>query len=303
MFFRTVFLFFFSLHVFFAQAFSVPPDSIKNTKTKKIILGTASAAVITGSLIYLNQAWYKQYSSGSFHFFNDGNEWLQMDKAGHVFSTYNSGRLMMQSMQWAGFSKKQSIFIGGTSGLLYMTVIEMMDGFSSGWGFSWGDFGSNVAGSALAVSQQYYWNEQRISFKYSFHETSFPKYRPSLLGSNLGEQILKDYNGQTYWLSVNLASFMKKEITFPKWLNVALRYGANDMISGDNNYAYINSDGSIIGNNRYRRCLLSLDVDFTKIKTKSAFLKGFFSAINCLKIPFPALEFGKNGVSGHGLYF
>jgi hypothetical protein len=278
-------------------------DSISNKKTKKIIVATSVGIVTTGSLIYLNQLWYSSYSSGNFHFFNDNAEWLQMDKVGHAFTTYNSGRLMMEAMQWAGFSKKQSIFIGGSSGFAYMTAIEIMDGFSGGWGFSWGDMGANFGGSALAISQQYFWNEQRIGLKYSFHQTSYPRYRPSELGSNLQEQFIKDYNGQTYWLSVNIASFLKRETKFPKWINVALGYGAQGMISGSDNYVVVNADGSVIGNARYRKYLLSLDVDLTKIKTRSHFLKGVFNVFNCFKIPFPTIEFNQHFTKIHPLYF
>jgi hypothetical protein len=46
------------------------------------------------------------------------------------------------------------------------------------------------------------------------------------------EQMLKDYNGQTYWLSVNLHSFYKGS-KIPKWLNLAIGYGANGMLTGN----------------------------------------------------------------------
>jgi hypothetical protein len=42
-----------------------------------------------------------------------------------------------------------------------------------------------------------------------FFIPQYAQYRPNVLGSSLAEQILKDYNGQTYWLSVNLHSFYK----------------------------------------------------------------------------------------------
>jgi len=296
-------LFSFFLQSVFAKAAVLPADSIKHTKTKKIILGTGAALVAGGSLIYLNQAWYKPHATGNFHFFADEREWLQMDKAGHVWSTYQAGRLMMQSMRWAGYTKGQSELLGAYSGFAYMTVIELMDGFSSGYGFSWADMGSNAAGSFLAWVQEHRWSEQRMLVKFSFHQTSFPQYRPALLGNNLAEQILKDYNGQTYWLSVNVASFMKKESRFPKWLNLAFGYGASGMISGNDNYVYVGSDGRIVGNERYRKCFLSLDIDFSKIYVKSRILKGVFNALNCLKIPFPAIEFSKSGVKGQALYF
>jgi hypothetical protein len=49
-------------------------------------------------------------------------------------------------------------------------------------------------------------------------------YRPNVLGSSLGTNA-KDYNGQTYWLSVNLHSFIKA----PKWLNLAIGYGGRNV--------------------------------------------------------------------------
>jgi hypothetical protein len=54
---------------------------------------------------------------------------------------------------------------------------------------------------------------------------------------------------------------------------------------------------------RYRQFYLSLDIDFTKIKTKSKFLQSVFSVVNGFKIPFPAIEFSKHGVKAHGFYF
>jgi uncharacterized protein YfiM (DUF2279 family) len=285
----------------FANHPVLPNDSTKDLKTRRIVFATGSVAAAAGSLMFLNEAWYKPYSSSGFHFFNDNSEWLQMDKVGHAFSCYQVGRLMMQSMQWAGFSERQSTWIGGTSGLMYMTVIELMDGRSSGWGFSWGDMCANAVGSALAVSQQQYWKEQRVSLKFSFHQTDLWQYRPNLLGSTLPEQVIKDYNGQTYWLSFNIRSFFKKS-NFPSWINFALGYGANNMIGG-NNFVLVTRNGEVIGNDRYRRCLLSLDVDLTKIKTKSKFLKGVLSALNCIKIPFPAIEFSRSKVNGYIFYY
>jgi len=56
--------------------------------------------------------------------------------------------------------------------------------------------------------------------KYSFSKTAYAKLRPNTLGGNFIQQALKDYNGQTYWLSANIWSF-NKESNFPKWLNIA----------------------------------------------------------------------------------
>ena len=169
-------------------------DTAVNFKNRKIILISGSGALITSSLLYLNQQWYKQYNTGKFHFFNDNAEWLQMDKAGHTFTTYQTGRLMMNAFDWAGFTKKQKLIFGGTSGLVYMTAIECMDGFSQGWGFSWGDMLANALGSGISISQEVFFNQQRIQLKLSYAQSGLAQYNPNLLGKNFYSQILV-FNG------------------------------------------------------------------------------------------------------------
>lgn len=278
-------------------------DSSRIFRNRKIVLGTSAAAIAGTGSTALYFAWYKDYNTGSFHFFNDNSEWLQMDKAGHTLTTYQIGNAGYQACKWSGMSEKKSLLLGGTSGLAYMTIIECMDAFSDGWGFSWGDMTANTTGTLAFGLQQHFWKEQRIKLKFSFHQSDYWKYRPDLLGDNLTQQALKDYNGQSYWLSCNIASFLPSSAHFPKWLNVAVGYGANGMISGENNFVIIKSNGEIIGNDRYRRYFLSLDVDLSRIKTKSKLLKTVLKSINFIKIPFPALELSKGKINGDLLYF
>jgi len=158
------------------------------------------------------------------------------------------------------------------------------------WGFSIGDFAANTLGAALAVGQELAWNEQRIMLKWTYHSTKYSKYRPNLLGKDLTQTWLKDYNGQTCWLSVNLASFLKQNSNFPKWLNISAGYGAEGMIGAFKNPTIYN--GAIMPDFvRYRKFYLSPDIDFTKIKTKSKFLKKVLISLNFIKFPSPALEF------------
>jgi hypothetical protein len=266
-------------------------DSLSVLKRRKVLLGISSVGIASTSLVYLNQAWYQQYNSSKFHTFNDNEEWFQMDKYGHTFTTYQTARLMMGAMDWAGYHKKKQLLIGGMSGFAYMSAIEIMDGYSDGWGFSWGDMAANSLGSGLAIGQKIWWNEQRIQLKYSFRKSEYAQYRTNLLGKSFSEEILKDYNGQTYWLSVNPSAFMKKESKFPKWLNVAFGYGGDGMIGAFyNNVVVMDENGNTKEFNRYRQYYFSLDADLTRIKTKSKFLKSVFSCINIIKIPFPNME-------------
>lgn len=148
-----------------------------------------------------------------------------------------------------------------------MTAVEVLDGYSQKWGASTGDVVANATGTALYVSQELLWKEQRIVPKFSFHTTSYAELRPELLGKSLNEQILKDYNGQTYWLSANIHSFAKAS-KIPKWFNFAVGYGANGMITGDNE---VSTDLALPNLKRYRQFYFSFDADLTKIETKSHF--------------------------------
>ena len=282
---------FFILFICSANQIAFASDSLSVIKKRKLTLGISSLALTTGSLIYLNQAWYQQYNTSKFHTFNDNEEWFQMDKCGHVLTTYQTGRLMMNAMEWAGYSKRNQLLVGGLSGFAYMSVVEIMDGYSDGWGFSWGDIGANAIGSGLVIGQKALWKEQRIQLKFSFYTSEYAKYRKDLLGESFATQILKDYNGQIYWLSINPSTFMKKETSFPKWLNVAFGYGANGMLGARyNNIAIEDESGKVTVFNRYRQGYFSLDVDLTRIKTKSKVLKSVLSCLNIIKFPFPNLE-------------
>jgi hypothetical protein len=266
-------------------------DTLDIKKRRMLIIGESSAYIV--SIVGLNQLWYANYPKSSFHTINDNNEWLQMDKMGHAMTSYYVGKLGMELVSWTGDSKKNQLLYGAGLGFAFLTTIEIFDGYSKEWGFSMGDIIANASGTTLLIGQELLWKEQRIQYKYSFHQTQFANQNTALLGSNLIEQTLKDYNGQTYWLSANLWSF-SKESKIPKWLNVAVGYGAENMISG---YAQEND-------NRYRQLYLSLDLDLTKIKTKSKFLNSIFKTLNFIKIPAPTLSYSKEKqFKFHYLYF
>nr|WP_288835880.1 DUF2279 domain-containing protein [uncultured Flavobacterium sp.] len=280
------------------QSFFKPSDTLNIKRQKAVFVSEAAFSAI--SLVGLNQLWYADYPRSNFHFINDNQEWLQMDKAGHVFSAYHIGRLGSEMLQWSGAGTKQQLIYGAGLGFAFLTAVEVLDGFSSEWGASTGDVIANAGGTALYVSQELLWKEQRITPKFSFHTTRFAQYRPEVLGGNFSEQILKDYNGQTYWLSANLKSFFK-EAKIPKILNIAIGYGADGMLNGKDENSVIISE---LNQPKSRQFYLSLDLDLTKIETKSHFLKTFFSVFSVLKIPAPTIEYSANeGVRAHLLYF
>jgi hypothetical protein len=256
------------------------------------------ALLYAGSLSLLYHAWYKDFPRSDFHFIDDNKEWLQMDKIGHTTTAAYFGKFGYEMYRWAGIDRNKAIWIGGSTGFIFLTVIEILDGYSAEWGASWGDFTANALGSAFFIGQQLAWDDQRFNLKYSFHQTEYSKYRPDKLGNSFLENTIKDYNGQTYWLSGNIRAFLPKQSHFPGWFNVSLGYSAEGMLGGRTN------PENLPQYPRYRQYFISLDVDMARIKTESHLLKFLLNGINFIKIPFPAVEYNKlDGFIFHPFYF
>ncbi|HYI78258.1 MAG TPA: DUF2279 domain-containing protein, partial [Chryseolinea sp.] len=114
------------------------------------------------------------------------------------------------------------------------------------------------------------------------------------LGNDLPSELLKDYNGQTFWLSVDMDKFIK----FPRWLNFAAGYGAEGMIYARD---YQNAEAGYP--EPYRQYYLSIDFDLRAIRSRSKAVNTLLFFANMIKIPAPTLEFSKDGVKFKPLYF
>ena len=274
-----------------AQDIFLPPSSVYQPDRLKTVVITevATGVVISAGLYFL---WYRKHPRSHFHFFNDNGEWLQMDKIGHATTAYNIGSIQYDLMRWCGVNNNTAITVGGLTALGYMSIIEIFDGFSSKWGFSNGDMVANIFGAALFAAQQKGWNQQRISMKWSFHMSPYAKYYPAELGTGFLSRMLKDYNGQTYWLSFNVASFLPANSGFPYWLNLSAGYGAEGMIGARSNPATI--DGKTIPDfPRYRKFYFAPDANLYSIPTSSSLYNAAAYLTRFSKIPAPALEWSK----------
>ena len=303
----------FAVILFFFISFnpaSAQPDSIQflerapeyNPK-RGWLVGTSLGVTYGASMTGLYSLWYKDYPMGNFRLFDDNAEWLQVDKIGHFASAYYLGNWGIDLFRWTGMERKKSIIIGGSTGWIFLTTIEVFDGFSEQWGFSTGDMIANTAGTALSIGQELLWDEQRIKLKFSFHQSDYAQYRPDQLGETYTENLFKDYNGQTYWLSVNLHSFLNRESNFPKWLNVAFGYGAEGMTGARSNIISLKAGDTTVFP-RYRQFYISPDIDLTRIPTRNKTLKTIFSIFGFLKVPAPALELTDHGkIKMNWLYF
>jgi len=281
------------------KAFEPAPSFNKGRMVK--VIGT-EVLLYSATMIGFSSMWYADYPKSDFHFFDDAKEWQQVDKAGHFMAAYYLNNAEAGMYNWCGVDKKKALWLSGTMGTIFLMSIEVFDGYSAEWGASAGDIAANIGGRLLSIGEELMWEEQRVKVKFTYHPTDFAEYDPDLLGSGGMESLFKDYNGQSYWLSANIASFLSEESKFPPWLNIAFGYGAEGMVGGFENPEMI--DGVPLSFPRYRQYYLSLDADLSKIPTKSAFLRFVFQTMGFIKIPFPALEYNSLGnLKFHGLYY
>jgi hypothetical protein len=284
---------FFFPSIIFGQTPTIDTVAQLNKKRlRNLAITTGAAYGIT--LMGLSQLWYKDSEKQSFRFFNDNAEWKQVDKLGHFFSAFYFSYGASRAMRWCNVPQKKSDLIGAVTGFAVLLPIEIMDGFSNAYGASSGDLLANAGGSAFFLGQSRLWNEVRIYPKFSFNRSGYAKYRPDVLGDGFPSEALKDYNGQTYWLSFDMDKF----ITFPKWLNVAVGYGADGMVYARDSQNISNGFGD-----SYRQVYLALDLDLSAFKTRSRFLNTLIMMANMLKFPAPAFEFSEKGTRVHAFMF
>ncbi|MFN9710554.1 MAG: DUF2279 domain-containing protein [Bacteroidota bacterium] len=278
--------------------FLPPSDQFRRDRLDKVII--AESAIFALTSIGLYYLWYKKFPRKKFHFFNDGKEWLQIDKVGHATTAYNISNMQHDLLRWCGVPRNDAIIAASATSLAYMSIIEILDGFSGEWGFSPADMLANFSGTVLFATQQYGWNEQRIGMKISARFTPYAKENKQLLGKNWASRLMKDYNGQTYWLSFNLRSFLPSNSEIPEWSNISLGYGASGMIHAKGK-GMTDKNGHLP--DRIRRFFLAPDIDPGRIQTESA-ISNLFYLTQFIKIPAPAIEFNsKRKFKLHAIYY
>ena len=292
------------------KAFFAPSDTLNKTRFYTGLGFTLSS--YTATSIGLYQSWYKQYDQSKFHSFDDWNEWQNIDKLGHAYTAYNLSNVGYQGARWAGISKRKALIFAGVGSTVIQSTIEIMDGFSTKWGFSTGDVVFNTLGTAIFIAQEAYWDEQKIRIKISSSWIDYPDQIiigsqgstssisnrvEQLYGKGNLERFLKDYNSQTIWASANIHSLLPSA-RMPKWLNIALGYSGENMFGGFENRWTIGEEIFELSANeypRYHQFILSLDADLNRIKTKNHFVNMLLAITNGYKLPAPAIEYNSLG--------
>jgi hypothetical protein len=302
----------------FSQFF-IPSDTFNSARA-----WTGGLSVLAGYSAFsigLYQAWYKKSNLNSFHTFNDAGEWYNLDKLSHSFNAYAQSAIIYNGTRWCGYTEKQAMIWSFSVSMLFQTTVEVMDGFSEDYGFSYPDIAANILGAGLFTIQQYAWHEQKFKLKFSAfpkiypdqlitgdqgHRITYQQRAKNLYGQAYFTSLLKDYNAQTFWLSFNPGIFSETiRNNWPDYLDLSIGYGADNLYGGYSN-EWI-SDGEHFSADAYPRksqFYLSMDIDLQKLRIKNPFLRTVVHFLNFIKIPTPALELDSKGsLKWHWLFF
>ena len=263
---------------------------LNSPRVKGVLL--FSAGIYTVIIVSLGYAWYSRQWVSGFHFFNDAAEWKQMDKFAHFFWAFQVSALATRLMTWAQLDEKAAAHVGTMLGFLFVSSIEIPDGFSERYGASLFDVLANTLGCVAFLLQRILWKRINIWPKFSFHATSFAPLRPAMLGDGFLEELLKDYNGQTFWYC-----FQIKKLPLPHWLTLAVGVGAEGMVYGRD------EENELMNFSPHRKYFLSFDLNLSHVKTSSKLLNSALYVLNIIKIPAPTLEFSSQGIKFHPIYF
>ena len=265
--------------------FSQEKNRIDSTRKKNIILNSTALGATTLAYFGLYNLWYKNYPQTSFHFFNDIEEWNYMDKAGHIYSSYQVARkshLFLNKKNIENPIEKSCFY-----SLFFMLCIEVLDGFSREWRFSNYDLLSNFIGTGIFYFQEKKFKRQLLKLKFSSHLSPYAIHRRSLLGDNISQRIFKDYNGQTYWLTFDFNNKIQDKIKVFKYLNFSLGYSIDGFVGARNNNILNCADCNEI--KRQSQLLFSIDLDLTEIKTKNRMVQLLLNSFSVIKFPAPTI--------------
>lgn len=228
-------------------------DSSVASRSHWIMAGYGATVAYVGY-----KSWWSE-SSDSFHFTNEG--WLGSntsrggaDKFGHGYTSYLSTRLLSESLQAAGNSPEQALNYASWTAGITTFGIEVLDGFTDEFGFSYEDMVFNLAGIVTArFMEQNPWWDQRFDLRFHYQQSADSK------RLNEGDA-LGDYSGQTYLLMGKFGGFNSfKNNPWLRYLELGVGYGSR---------GYHPTDGSTA---KQRKLFFAFSLNLSEILNQSIY--------------------------------
>lgn len=245
-------------------------------------------ASVTGASIavvhkHQTKAWWQEKRT-NFHFQNDWEYALWIDKFGHWWGATAIQHLFSSSLRWSNFSYETSNILGSLFALSYQLYVETYDGFAPNWGFSPGDALFDFGGAVYPIFQYYYPFFKNINLKMSYFPSKRLLKKDPLDSLYKNKFVIDDYEGQSFYLSFKINNFLPQSIEryWPDFLCLAIGYQMR------------NWNGYGVADENY---YLALDFDFEQIPLHGQFWQFLKNTFNLIHFPSPAIKFSKNKIS------
>lgn len=199
-------------------------DVVSDEQTRirtRLLIGAYAAAV--GAYGY--GSWWKNRTN-SFKVEQEG--WFEedsyrggADKVAHAYATYTSTRLLSRALVRLGNDERHARRVAALSVGYTAVAVEILDGFTDKFGFSYEDIVMDAAGIGLGLLLD---ADPQLDARFDFRIM----YWPSSAARRLGEKNpLEDYSGQTYLFITKASGFaaLRRHAAL-RYLELAVGYGS-----------------------------------------------------------------------------
>ena len=243
-------------------------------------LGALTLSSFGAAYIFVfSKGWWDDERS-HFHFENDFEYSLNLDKFGHFAAGVILGETFYEGYRWAGLSEFQSYLFAGLSAMTVHIAIDVKDGYSPRWGFSIFDVLSGTLGGFLPMAERYVPVFKYVDLKWSYWINSDAYYGRA--SGHTGDAVFTDdYVNQTFWASFKPYRLLPAGVRkyYPSWLAFAAGLSVNDM-------TMIHDDGP----GRHREVYLAFDYDLEAIRPQSRIARTLIKYLNYFKLPAPTIQ-------------
>ena len=257
---------------------SEDPEDLQDEVSYVKVGAVASLTLIAYGAAYwlvFDKGWWDEQGN-HFHFENDFDYALNLDKFGHFAAGVALGEGFYEGYRWAGVSEFQSYLFAGLSAMMTHIAIDVKDGYSPRWGFSVFDVMSGTLGGFLPMAERYVPLFKYVDLKWSYWINTKAYYRQSHTGV-----FTDDYCNQTFWASFKpyrmLPAGARKY--YPSWLAIAAG------LSIDEGVFIKDYEGT-----PHREVYIALDYDLEAFRPQSRLARTLIKWLNYFKLPAPAVQ-------------
>jgi hypothetical protein len=206
-----------------APAPKPPHHTLLSGNTLYMTLGVFASIPVTGELV-----WWKGNERGKFHFTNE--EWFQhdtyaggADKASHFFFGYMFTRELTKWYERFGNAPGESRALAAAVSVLGGALVELGDGFTDIYGYSWQDVAANATGALAAYGIEAAGISDVVGFRFGFVNADIPP--PCCRAFGYGH----DYSEDVYSADLKLEGVLRRAGARPgpaRFFLVSMTYGS-----------------------------------------------------------------------------